>query len=348
VKVRFREVAAQFSFAPNEIRRIVTARPHQPHLVDYGKALQIFRAWRDAADDTCRPERTVTSTMQPSDGLRADHNEARAMLDAFASVEATSFNLTWTNSAGEPRRSRKGVSLDAITRAMPRLLDAATADRLNLIIRPYGIKTSFIQLDDLTTDKLTPPPSFITLETSPGSFQAWLALRGSVSKEFARRVRKGAGADLSASGATRVAGSFNLKDKYAPDFPMVRIREARRRMTSIAELERLGLIAPRDEFTPISPARFGSPRIWPSYQKALDGAPVNREGTGPDRSKADYVFAMTCISWGFSAEATAARLMQESEKARIEGQAYADLTAKNAAQAVAHRQQPRSIEHSRR
>jgi hypothetical protein len=119
---------------------------------------------------------------------------------------------------------------------------------------------------------------------------------------------------------------------------MVRIRQAQAgRMTSIAELERLGLVAPRDEFTPVSPARFGSPRIWPSYQKALDGAPRNREGNGPDRSKADFWWCFLAIQWGFGIEATAARLMQESEKARFEGQAYADLCAKNAAQAVDRR-----------
>ena len=39
--------------------------------------------------------------------------------------------------------------------------------------------------------------------------------------DFARRLRKGAGADLAASGATRVSGSLNFKEKYAPAFPRV-------------------------------------------------------------------------------------------------------------------------------
>jgi len=49
---------------------------------------------------------------------------------------------------------------------------------------------------------------------------------GEHDREFARRVRRGAGADITASGATKIAGSLNLKDKYAPDFPRVTIREA--------------------------------------------------------------------------------------------------------------------------
>jgi hypothetical protein len=61
---------------------------------------------------------------------------------------------------------------------------------------------------------------------SPGNFQAWLALPGAEDKDFARRLRKGTGADTTASGATRVAGSLNFKDKYAPHFPRVAIHTA--------------------------------------------------------------------------------------------------------------------------
>ena len=50
-------------------------------------------------------------------------------------------------------------------------------------------------------------------------------------KDFARRLRKGTGADPTASGATRVAGSLNFKDKYAPDFPRVAIRAGEFRPT---------------------------------------------------------------------------------------------------------------------
>jgi RepB DNA-primase from phage plasmid len=261
-------------------------------------------------------------------------------------VGATSFNLTWTNSAGEPRRSRKGVSLAELVRAMPGMLDRATANRLNLIVRPYGPAVSFIQLDDLTADKLdrlprNPPAQFLLIQTSPGSYQAWLALPGSHDKEFARRVRRGAGADDTASGATRVAGSLNYKDKYAPDFPRVTIIEAQPGQTvTAAELEQMGLVAAPDDFAPLPPALSASPYKWPSYAETLAGAPRNRAGDGPDRSKADFVWCMTAISWGYGIEETAARLLVESQKAREEGKNYADGTAKNAAAAVDKRRRP--------
>jgi RepB DNA-primase from phage plasmid len=62
------------------------------------------------------------------------------------------------------------------------------------------------------------------LETSPGNYQAWVAIpAGQSNQDFARRLRKGTGADETASGATRVAGSLNFQEKYAPDLPAVQI-----------------------------------------------------------------------------------------------------------------------------
>src|SRR5271169_5526285 len=125
------------------------------------------------------------------------------------------------------------------------------------------------------------PPAFFTLQTSPANFQAWIAMSGAEDKDFARRLRKGTGADATASGATRVAGSLNFKDKYAPDFPRVAIEQAQPgRKTTAAELERLGLVAApeaRAEF--VRPARPspGSNRKWPSYAIALERAPLNHE-----------------------------------------------------------------------
>jgi hypothetical protein len=86
-----------------------------------------------------------------------------------------------------------------------------------------------VQLDDLDASGLSRvgEAAFLMLETSPGNHQAWVAVSGlqtpEETKDFSRRLRKGIGADHSASGATRVAGTTNYKRKYDPDFPMVRI-----------------------------------------------------------------------------------------------------------------------------
>lgn len=54
----------------------------------------------------------------------------------------------------------------------------------------------------------------------------------------------------------------------------------------------------------------------------------------PDISRADFTWCRTAIEWGWSAEATASRLMELSSKAKENGEAYAVLTATNAARSV--------------
>jgi hypothetical protein len=57
-------------------------------------------------------------------------------------------------------------------------------------------------------------------------------------------------------------------------------------------------------------------KVWPDYARSLAGAPRGREGNGPDRSMADFIWCMTAIDWGWSIEDTAAKLPEVSEKAR--------------------------------
>ena len=280
--------------------------------------------------------------MEKADSTAA-HSEAQRMLDTFASVGASSFDVTRTTRAGDKEWFRRGVSLAELACLLPAMLDAAIVQQHNVIVRPHGETVSFIQLDDLTGDKLPrlAPAVFLTLETSSGNFQAWLAVTGPEDKNLARQVRRAVGADMTASGATRVVGSLNFKDKYAPDFPRVVIRRVRPgRRVSAADLDRLGLVAPPEDYPSLPAPRASSNGIWPSYEKALDGAPPDSEGRGPDRSRADFVWCMTAISWGFGVDAVAERLMEESSKARTNGKGYAELTARNAAVAVERRQGP--------
>ena len=62
----------------------------------------------------------------------------------------------------------------------------------------------------------------------------------------------------------------------------------------------------------------------------LKGAPPIHRGTRPDISKADFVWCMIAIQWGWSVDETARRLMHESAKARENGPRYALLTAQKA------------------
>jgi hypothetical protein len=190
----------------------------------------------------------------------------------------------------------------------------------------------------------------VTLETSPSNFQAWLAIPGKLDKELASRIRKGAGADIGASGATRIPGSINFKPAYAPGYPVVRIKDTRpKQTTTAAELEQLGLVAPEEHFTSLPSANFEPDRLrqWPDYQYNLDRAKPKKNGDGLDLSGVDFVWCMTAATWGFSVNDTAEMLLQVSEHARhpSNGPRYAKKTADRAAGYVAQRREQRTARH---
>jgi len=277
--------------------------------------------------------------------------KALDMLNAFASVGVQRFDVTFTDLDGE--KLEKGGFLpnrhaNQLRHAIGSILREAAARQHNVILRPRASeRTQLVQLDDLNSDQARrlEHRAFMTLCTSPGNFQAWVAV-SDPEPDFARRLRKGAGADPSASGATRISGSRNFKRKYGPDFPLVEITGRNAALTQTrGELEQAGLVAAKEP-TP-APRRVSStytgPKKWPSYARCVQNAPLVHAGDNrPDISKADWVWCMTAIDWGFSIEDTAARLMQESTKAQENGEQYALKTAHRAALAVAERKQQRS------
>jgi hypothetical protein len=288
------------------------------------------------------------------DSGKPDHDEARRMLDVCSSVGARAVALTLTSQAGDKEYFRRNVPLDELHRSLRLgMLDDAAQRNRNVIIRPHDARpqpeVSFLQLDDLKAHQL-PAVAFVTLETSPSNFQAWLAIPGKLNKELASRIRKGAGADIGASGATRIPGSINFKPAYAPGYPVVRIKDTRpKKMTTAAELEQLGLVAPEEHFASLAPARFESEHLrqWPDYQYNLDRAKPKKNGDGLDLSGVDFVWCMTAATWGFGVNDTAEMLLQVSEHARhpSNGPRYAKKTADRAAGYVAQRREQRTARH---
>jgi hypothetical protein len=281
--------------------------------------------------------------------------EALRMLDTFASVGATHFDLTHTNIDGEKRGFRPSQSISQLKNSMPMLFPGASERQNNIIVRPTSDKVKFIQLDDLDAEglKRVGEAAFLTLQTSPGNHQAWVAVSGLPSpqeaKDFARRLRKGAGADTTASGATRVAGTTNYKRKYEPEFPTVTIGDTYPgRIMKPDELAALHLLAEPEPIAvlPSTPARVSQrseaairARKWPDYRRCLLSAPPNHGNTGPDTSRADFTWCMTALDWGFNIPETAAKLMEVSAKAKENGPRYAALTTQNAAAAVESKSQ---------
>lgn len=289
------------------------------------------------------PAQAVDSLSRSTGGGSAVAQPALAMLAAFASVGANHFDITWTNTAGAKVAFRSNRSLDEIRATLPRILQEAARKQHNVIVRPRKSGPTLIQLDDLdgVAEARLRSMSFLTLQTSPRNYQAWVAV-ADADADFARRLRKGAGADPSASGATRVSGSWNFKEKYAPAFPRVEtVHTSPGLVVTRAELEALGVVAPPEKTesapAPARASRRSGGRGWPSYARCVTGAPPARDGNRPDISRADFTFCLLAIDWGWSVAATAARLMQESSKAKENGEDYARITAENAAAALARR-----------
>lgn len=68
------------------------------------------------------------------------------------------------------------------------------------------------------------------------------------------------------------------------------------------------------------------------------GAPPNKDGSGPDRSMADFFWCMMAIRRGWSIEEVASKLLEFSpgaqERLRRGDEGYALITAQNAAAAA--------------
>lgn len=272
------------------------------------------------------------------------------MIALFASVGVQFFDITHTNLNEEKRGFRPRQSVAQTSHSMRFLVPSSFRRQNNVILRPHPPSgVLLVQLDDLNAAALERirPEAFMILETSPRNFQVWVAVKGADDPDFARRLRKGAGADPSASGATRTAGTANYKTKYAPAFPIVAIHAALRgHIASVERLKALGLVPPPETAQPHPAAQETALAVhltkrargvWPSYRYCLDRAPAVHGGDRPDVSRADFAWCMTAIDWGWSAEDVAARLMEESDKAKENGPNYAHTTARNAAAAVIRR-----------
>lgn len=281
--------------------------------------------------------------------MKEAEHAAFEMVDLFASVGADRFDVTLTNLQGEKIRYRPNLETQDVRGKIPKSLELAEEQQQNIIIRPRisDKATFFVQLDDLNDTQIlkVQPAALLTIETSPGNFQAWIAIASSqaiTEKEIGSALRRTTGADISASGATRLAGSRNYKEKYAPDYPTVTITHSSPTLVmTTQQLQAMGLLTVPSRIVPKPIPRSGwtekKPKRFPDYDRCLQNAPTNTKGDGADTSRADYTWCMIAIDWGWSVEETAAQLLRErtdDRKRHRNSQRYAEITARSAANGV--------------
>jgi len=251
-------------------------------------------------------------------GQRRQRTQGSTGHDAFASVGATQFDLTITMRNGTKETYRRGMKLADLIRTLPAILDSATRQQRNVIVRPYGLGVSFIQLDDLRADMLThlAPAVFLILKTSPGNFQAWVVIPGAEDKVLFAAFAKAPKPTPRRAAQRERRGAKISRTNTRPTFRAS--QSNRRRQVERRQKPNLNR---------------ASNRRMPDYARCLEGAPLNSDKTGPDISRPDYTFALIAADWG-CVEETAARLMQVSPKAQESGEAYALRTARAEAAAV--------------
>ena len=296
--------------------------------------------------------------------------EALRMIDIFASVGATRFHVTKTDinhkllwgksyTPDELRQTLPATVRVAETLRESTILDKKTGSPTgkvragaNLMVRPMTTTSAFIQLDDLAEEKLAlvRPVAFLTVQTSPGNHQAWIAVPAFANdqdrKDFTRRVKKQVKADTSATGSVRLAGTTNFKAKYTGNFPKVAIIDATPgRITTPTELDSLSLVAPPEPpptvlrlKTSRKESLLSNDRPWPDYEACARGAPPTADGGGPDRSLADFFFCMMAAQRGHGVDTIEERLLEVSAKAQENARrgdaGYAHITAQNAVAAA--------------
>jgi hypothetical protein len=143
-----------------------------------------------------------------------------------------------------------------------------------------------------------------------------------------------------------VAGTENFKERYAPGYPVVTILETHPgRVVTPQQLVALGLVAPPETApaalrlkTPCEHAGSEGEHTLPDYERCLADAPLNKEGTGPDRSKADFIWSKKAAKRGYGIGEIADKLLEVSpkaqERARLHDGGYALITALNAVAAA--------------
>jgi len=130
-------------------------------------------------------------------------------------VGAAHFDVTFLDIDGGKRGFRKEQSVLQLRNSLPKLFPGLAERQQSIVIRPRAKdRLVLVQLDDLDAagTRAGPIRCVSDVGDQPGNHQAWVAVSGvGEAKDFARRLRKGTGADPAASGAVRLAGSVNLR-----------------------------------------------------------------------------------------------------------------------------------------
>jgi hypothetical protein len=154
--------------------------------------------------------------------------QATFMLEAFHSIGVSTFDVMFTNVRRKGEWAAAELSLAQLRSMLADLLRRSEEQHWNLIIRPHQpAQVKLVLLDNIDIHAVVRVHelALLTLQTAPGTYQCWTAIRNG-DTEIARRLRKGLGAAITAAGACRIAGTVNYQERFRPLFPIVALVSA--------------------------------------------------------------------------------------------------------------------------
>ncbi|MDQ3474141.1 MAG: RepB family DNA primase, partial [Acidobacteriota bacterium] len=287
-------------------------------------------------------------------------SEARKLVEAFTSVGVDQFKtvfISCVSLTGDYRcLNSEDVGASALRGRLADYVRRSERQQQSVCLRPMNPELkqddkvcsqgALIQVDDCTPEILErlAPYSFLTVETSPSNFQAWIALPRGVTegKRVAVRERllrqlKETGANGGAFNSVRLAGSLNAKEKYRGAdgrLPRVRLCDVAPGLVIAPDvLDAAGLLA-----APLPP-RVTRVETYSNAQIPTEEADYHsylaRSGKSdsdkPDRSNADICYAIRMLNLGWPRHSVASRLNDLSSKAQGRRDKYAENTVNAAA-----------------
>jgi hypothetical protein len=268
-------------------------------------------------------------------------------LEAFKSVGTESFFSMYKCEATEKLISEFTRSAEHFENELHTYFIKSECEKVSFCVRPKV--DHLIQLDDLNESNvnLFKPFSFLSVETSPGNYQSWIALdadsvanRCEIRQQLFGKLAELGGVDKNASGSLRFPGFRNFKKKYKEaGFPRVRITAVSLgKRVSESTLSDAGLLLPLPVLHPpvyeASP-KFNhsskSPTVFPSWERECISLTPNG---AVDRSKADFRWCMIAFDWGWSEQAIMAELRRVSPLAAKAPRRYVERTVRRAIEKV--------------
>ncbi len=284
--------------------------------------------------------------------------EAQKLVEAFESVGVTQFKTVFISCVSLSGDYRCVGAEDATAEQVRSRIDGyvrrSERQTQSVCLRPVNPELNqdakvcsngaLIQVDDCSPDVLArlAPYSFLTVETSPGNFQAWLALPKGVTegerisvRERLLRQLKDTSANGGAFNSVRLPGCLNAKEKYRDSqghLPRVKVVDVVPSLVAApALLETAGLLA-----TPLPPKvtrieTYSNPRIPTSeadYNYYLSRSASS--GKAFDRSNADICYAMAMLRLGHLDHTIESRINDLSDKAKGRNDNYAEKTVSRA------------------